>query len=157
MPRCTIKVELKKKHPVKICILNFPLSHREILGQRGRADETRVSLTFRRSPSLDVDACPQLRVTCVFFPGQIMTTRHRLSCEMIRRQRGFWCSPTWIWTSQVELVVKNLPDTARDVRDMGSFPGSGRCPGGGNGNPLQHYFLIYVFILIVYSHGGTGA
>ena len=54
-------------------------------------------------------------------------------------------------------MVKNLPDTARDVRDMGSFPGSGRWPGGGNGNPLQYSFLIYVFILIVYSHGGTRA
>ena len=31
-------------------------------------------------------------------------------------------------------VVKNLPANARD---MGSIPGSGRCPGEGNGNPLQ--------------------
>ena len=54
-------------------------------------------------------------------------------------------------------MVKNLPDTARDVRDMGSFPGSGRWPRGGNGNLLQYSFLIDVFILIVYSHGGTRA
>ena len=25
--------------------------------------------------------------------------------------------------------------------DMGSIPGSGRCPGEGNGNPLQHSLL----------------
>ena len=25
--------------------------------------------------------------------------------------------------------------------DLGSIPGSGRCPGGGNGNPLQYSFL----------------
>ena len=31
-------------------------------------------------------------------------------------------------------VVKYHPD---NVRDMGLIPGSGRCPGGGNGNPLQ--------------------
>jgi len=31
-------------------------------------------------------------------------------------------------------VVKNLPAIAGD---MGSIPGSGRFPGGGNGNPLQ--------------------
>ena len=31
-------------------------------------------------------------------------------------------------------MVKNLPATAGD---MGSIPVSGRCPGGGNGNPLQ--------------------
>ena len=39
------------------------------------------------------------------------------------------------------LVVKNLPDNAGDVRDMGSIPGSGRSPGGGHGNPLQYRCL----------------
>ena len=34
-------------------------------------------------------------------------------------------------------VVKTLPDDAGDVRDESSIPGSGRSPGGGNGNPLQ--------------------
>ena len=33
-------------------------------------------------------------------------------------------------------MVKNLPSSAEDVRDMGSIPGSGRFPGKGNGNPL---------------------
>ena len=37
---------------------------------------------------------------------------------------------------QVVIVVKNLPN-ARDVRDTGSIPGSGRPPGGGPGSPLQ--------------------
>ena len=32
-------------------------------------------------------------------------------------------------------MVKNLPANAGDTRDMGSIPGSGRCPGVGNGNP----------------------
>ena len=31
-------------------------------------------------------------------------------------------------------VVKNLPANAGDTRDMGSIPGSGRSPRGGNGN-----------------------
>ena len=35
-------------------------------------------------------------------------------------------------------VVKNPPANAGDTRDMGLIPGSGRCPGGGNGNPLQY-------------------
>ena len=35
------------------------------------------------------------------------------------------------------LVVKNLPTNARDVRHMGSIPGSGRSPGGRHGIPLQ--------------------
>ena len=33
-------------------------------------------------------------------------------------------------------VVKNLPANAGDPREAGSIPGSGRGPGGGNGNPL---------------------
>ena len=35
-------------------------------------------------------------------------------------------------------VVKNPPANAGDEEDVGSIPGSGRCPGGGNGNPLQY-------------------
>ena len=35
-------------------------------------------------------------------------------------------------------VVKNLPANARDAGDLGLIPGSGRSPGGGNGNPLQY-------------------
>ena len=36
----------------------------------------------------------------------------------------------------VSSVIKNIPANAED---MGSIPGSGRCPGEGNGNPLQYY------------------
>ena len=35
-------------------------------------------------------------------------------------------------------MVKNL---LADARDAGSIPGSGRSPGGGNGNPLQYSYL----------------
>ena len=38
-------------------------------------------------------------------------------------------------------MVKNPPANEGDLRDMGSIPGSGRCPGVGNGNPLQHSCL----------------
>ena len=34
-------------------------------------------------------------------------------------------------------MVKNLPTNAGDAGDMRSIPGSGRSPGGGNGNPPQ--------------------
>ena len=40
--------------------------------------------------------------------------------------------------SQVALVVRNSPPNAGDTGDVGSIPGSGRSPGGGNGNPLQY-------------------
>ena len=38
-------------------------------------------------------------------------------------------------------VVKNLPATAGDTGVVGSIPGSGRSPGGENGNPLQYSYL----------------
>ena len=39
------------------------------------------------------------------------------------------------------IVVKNLPDDAGNLRDVGSIPESGRSPGGGHGNPLQYSCL----------------
>ena len=35
---------------------------------------------------------------------------------------------------KVVLVVKNLPANARDIRDAGLIPGSGRSPGKGHGH-----------------------
>ena len=43
--------------------------------------------------------------------------------------------------SQVALVLKNLPASARDVRNLGLIPGLGRSPGEENGNPLQYSSL----------------
>ena len=44
-------------------------------------------------------------------------------------------------SSHVVLVVKNLPASAGDERDMGLIPGSGRSPGVINGNPFQYSCL----------------
>ena len=38
-------------------------------------------------------------------------------------------------------MVKNSPANAEDIRDVGLIPGSGRSPGGGNGNLLQYFCL----------------
>ena len=38
-------------------------------------------------------------------------------------------------------MVKNLSANAGEARDAGLIPGSGRSPGGGNGNPL-HYSCL---------------
>ena len=38
--------------------------------------------------------------------------------------------------SQVVLVLKSLPASGGDIRDMDSIPGSGISPGGGSGSPL---------------------
>ena len=51
-------------------------------------------------------------------------------------------------------MVKNLPASAGD---SGSIPGSGRSPGGGNGNPLQYSCLENPMdrgALWVIVHGG---
>ena len=48
---------------------------------------------------------------------------------------------THTWASQVELVVKNPPANAGNVRDTGSIPGWGRSPGGEHGNLLQYSCL----------------
>ena len=40
-----------------------------------------------------------------------------------------------------DAVVKNLSANARNTKDAGSIPGSGRSPGGGNGYLLQYSCL----------------
>ena len=46
-----------------------------------------------------------------------------------------------IGASWMMLAVKNPPANAGDIRDMDLIPVSGRCPGGGHGNPLQYSYL----------------
>ena len=53
----------------------------------------------------------------------------------------FWLFIRCSWASQVALVIKNLPASAGDIRDVGSIPESGRAPGGGHSNPLQYFCL----------------
>ena len=47
---------------------------------------------------------------------------------------------TYIYASQVAwwLILKNLPASAGNVRDMAWIPGSRRSPAVGNDNPLQY-------------------
>ena len=41
----------------------------------------------------------------------------------------------------MELVVKNLLASAGDLKEVGSIPGLGRCPGEGHGKSLQYFCL----------------
>ena len=43
--------------------------------------------------------------------------------------------------SQVAVVVKNPPPSARDIRDVGLIPGLGRSHGERHSNPLQYSCL----------------
>ena len=38
-------------------------------------------------------------------------------------------------------MLKNPADNAGDIKEAGSIPGSGRCPGRGHSNPLQYSYL----------------
>ena len=57
----------------------------------------------------------------------------QLSCGCVKLSR--------FWVFQMALVVKNLSANAGDIRDTGSNPESGRCPGGGHGNLLLYFCL----------------
>ena len=46
-----------------------------------------------------------------------------------------------IRASQAALADKNPPANEGDLRDSGSIPVSGRCPGVGHGNPLKYSCL----------------
>ena len=59
--------------------------------------------------------------------------------KQVRKIKTKSCTDTYLWASQVVIVLKNMPTNARDLRDVGSIPESGRYPGGGNGNPLQYF------------------
>ena len=48
---------------------------------------------------------------------------------------------TYTHTHICVLVLKNLPASGGELRDIGSIPGSAMSPGGGHGNPLQYSCL----------------
>ena len=54
---------------------------------------------------------------------------------------GIGRSRALVRTYQVAQLVKNPPASVGDARGVGSILGSGRSPGGGNGNPLQYSCL----------------
>ena len=56
------------------------------------------------------------------------------------RQKQRWIIYVSLRASQVALMVKNLPASAGDIRDMGSVLESGRSPEEGNSNLLQYSF-----------------
>ena len=74
-----------------------------------------------RVPSLTLAAC-----------SLSVQDQHRLSSGISVNPEVLDSKP--LRTSQVALVLKNLPASAGDIRDVGSIPGSGRPPGRGDDN-----------------------
>ena len=92
-----------------------------------------LEMQILRPPrSAEWDLLNELRTQLVVFNKLCMWLWARLSLET------HWVTRV---ASQVALVVKNQPANAGDVRDVGSVPGSGRFPGGGQGSPLQYSCL----------------
>ena len=54
---------------------------------------------------------------------------------------NLWISAFHLMYRWLFCLVKNLPASAGDIRDMGLIPGLGRSPGGGQGN-LLHYSCL---------------
>ena len=63
-----------------------------------------------------------------------------MGSQRVVRDWGTELNYLFPWASQVALVVKNPPANT-DVTDAGLILGSGRCPRGGHGNPLQYSCL----------------
>ena len=118
----------------------------KVQGSGGTPPQTPTGTrTKQRLPGTSVPM-PELTATeerCSYFPGashNAFMTCIPLSSWFFNQK--FYFSPSKSsspcpWASQVALVVENPLANAGDLRDMGSIPGSGRSPGGGNDNPLQ--------------------
>ena len=91
------------------------------------------------------DSLPGWRSQPPFLPGLLSTKGKGVPLAALKALTGSPQSLTYMLkaprASQVALVVKNLPASAGDGRNMGSIPGSGRSPGEGNGDPLQYSCL----------------
>ena len=94
--------------------------------------------------SLPPEAKARVLAKMTYLPRKPARDKHGGSCGRsealgvsLSPHHGARMFPLWLWTSQVALVVTNPPASTGDVKDAGFIPGSGRSPGGGNGNPLQ--------------------
>ena len=65
----------------------------------------------------------------------ILTIRKAMDFRLIDHLSQ--CNQSLRWHSGKEYI----PANAGDARDTSLIPGSGRSPGGGNGNPLQYSCL----------------
>ena len=86
--------------------------------------------------SVQIKLCPCILITSIVF---LLTVGNSWYILNARPLFDMWFAN--IRSSQVVLVVKNLPANAGDTGDVGSIPGSERCPGVSNVNPI-HYSCL---------------
>ena len=82
----------------------------------------------------------------VFLPGKSQGQWSLMGCRLgvahsQTQLKHLSSSMSVLGASQVALLVKNLPASAGEIRDVSSIPGSRRSRGGGDGNPLQYSCL----------------
>ena len=73
----------------------------------------------------------------------VMEHTTAVNCRKILFQKNFKAAHKGQDLEYDGTVVKNVPDSAGDARNVGSIPGLGRSPRVGNGNPLQYFCLEY--------------
>ena len=80
------------------------------------------------------------------YSSEIIVHSIRKMSQTLGLNQGQFCCPGDIWQRKPGNIlegfpggslVKNPPANEGDTGDVGSIPGSGKSPGGGNGNPLQ--------------------
>ena len=70
-------------------------------------------------------------------PAQICHSKERITHHLLKPNK----MKIFFIFSNMALVLKDPPADARDLRDTGSIPGSGRSPREGRGIPLQYSCL----------------
>ena len=82
------------------------------------------------------------KYTILLICGILKNDKNELICktetESQMQKTILWCE---LWGFPGGTVVKNLCASAADARGVGWTPGSRRCPGVGNGNPIQYSCL----------------
>ena len=61
--------------------------------------------------------------------------------EIEPRSPALQADPCWTTREEGEERGSDCKESTSNVGDLGSIPGSGRCHGGGHGNPLQYSCL----------------
>ena len=89
-------------------------------------------------PTLHIARVLLLKSKLGDFPSSPVVKTPSFHCKRISGRETIHKIPH---ASQLALAVKNPPPNAGDIGDVGSVPGLGRSPGGGNSNPLQYSCL----------------
>ena len=93
-------------------------------------------------PREENSGCSEMRVTNLPRPpGDFPSSGRSTFLQNLDTGLRILLFPTSYSVSRASLVGQTVKKSACNVGDWGSIPGSARCPGEGNGNPLQYSCL----------------